>query len=164
MTSDPSLDYFEQYREKIREIKVLEEQVSNLQEQINSRRSNIKSLNTEVNGMRRIITVMIDQGMDPVEAKLRTDDDDRQDNLWRDLDLAKVTAVTGGAGGVSMASITDLTWPSTIVTAGTGYPAIATAITNTGAISTSGSMRITGALGAYGSPQSVRGANGGTGY
>jgi hypothetical protein len=145
------MDYFEEYREKIREIKSLEKEMRDLQQLISCKRSTTESLGREVDAMRRIITVMIDRGMDPVEAKLKTDAEDRQENMWRDqiYDHSTITASGGGLGlghGVATASVSmaSVNWP---------YPS--TAITNQGAISTSGTMRITGAqgaTGAYGAP------------
>jgi predicted RNase H-like nuclease (RuvC/YqgF family) len=160
MTLDPSLDYFEEYREKLREIKSLEKQISDLHAQMHSKRSMVNTLSSEIESMRRIITVMIDRGMDPVEAKLKTDDEEREANLWRDHGIDRVATMTAATGGAGSVSITDLSWPSTIVTS--AFPS--SAITNTGAISALGSMRITGATGSYAPVQRVSATNDGIGY
>jgi len=151
MTSDPTMDYFEEYRQKIREIKVLQKEMHELQELVSCKRSMIESLGREVDGMRRIITVMIDRGMDPVEAKLKTDTEDRREDIWKDwiYDHSTITASIGGGLGQGTAAVyttppNNWSHPTTVIT-NTG------AITTIGSISATGSTRVTGAQGAVGS-------------
>ena len=107
MTNDPTLEYFEEYRNKISAMAELHTEMDLLKNRIDELRKNSASLSREIEGMRRIITVMIDQGMDPVEAKLRTDPSDRMDSMWDWKDhIVTNTGTIGATGSMSMATTT----------------------------------------------------------
>ena len=102
--NDPTLEYFEEYRNKISAVAELQTEIDLLKNRIGELRKNSTSLSREIEGMRRIITVMIDHGMDPVEAKLRTDPSDRMDSLWdwKDHIVTGTGAIEDAGGGMPM--------------------------------------------------------------
>ena len=103
--NDPTLEYFEEYRNKISAVAELQTEIDLLKNRIGELRKNSTSLSREIEGMRRIITVMIDHGMDPVEAKLRTDPSDRMDSMWDWKDhIVTNTGAISATGSMSMAT------------------------------------------------------------
>lgn len=80
--SNATLDYFEEYRDKIAELYRLNQQLEILEQEQQKKLSNIRVISGEIEGMRKIISIMIDKGWDPVGAKLRIEGDHRQNTLW----------------------------------------------------------------------------------
>jgi hypothetical protein len=80
--SETTLKYFEEYRSKIKYIKQCTAELSDLERQVEKKRGDIWTLTEEVRGMQRIITMMIDNDMDPVEVKLITEPNDRNKSFW----------------------------------------------------------------------------------
>jgi len=150
--TDPTLEFFEQYRSKKIEIENLKSQLRVLDEDAQRLRHNIRTMNEEVESMRKIITTMVDNGWDPVEAKLRTEETDRQFSFWTALteDSNMISSITLQSAMAS--SISQLTVSSQY---------------NWGATGATGSIGSTGAIGAIGSMQGCYsypyGANGSTG-
>jgi len=152
--NDTTLEYFKEYRAKISEMKELQQEADRLKDMVDLIRKKSVNLSREIEGMRHIITVMIDQGMDPVEAKLRTEPAERTESMWdwRDhivtnpgaIGAIGATGVFGGAGLVSYTSAT--TTAATSITGGSGYGVYTI---STGA---------TGATGAQGAPYINQGA------
>lgn len=77
-------EYLEFYRKKRNELKtaILAEQ--EIKDQLDYQIKTINNLQKEIIGMRKLITYMIDNDMDPVEAQLKTDFEDRKESLWND--------------------------------------------------------------------------------
>ena len=84
-----SEEYFKSYRDKLKQLENYETDVKNLNLEVASIRNKIMSLQTECVKMRSIITVMIEEGIDHVEARLR--DDTSVVSLWDDESLKNLT-------------------------------------------------------------------------
>lgn len=83
MTSgDPTLDYFEEYRAKKRELDALADEYARLKNIAEKTRIKARNLEQEISSMKRIMTIMIDDGIDPVEAKLKNDPSTLVDSIW----------------------------------------------------------------------------------
>lgn len=92
------LFYFELYRKKIQELEEIRIIDQKLRDDIIDAQQKNYSLSIEIDQMQRLITYMIDNDIDPVEAKLKTDDIDRQKNYWykaRDSQTASGIGVSG---------------------------------------------------------------------
>jgi len=83
--------YIKQYREKLRELNRVEEGVNSLRREIDSlsqemaqRRITHGSLLSEITAMRKVISVMIDEDVDHVEAKLKVEPSDMINTIWTD--------------------------------------------------------------------------------
>jgi chromosome segregation ATPase len=85
-------DYFEQYRRKQKDLRSLKNQMEELELAVSNKRNQMSDLKRELEIMRRIITAVIDQDIDPTEARLRGTDDLFED-MW-DVD----TKITGAIG------------------------------------------------------------------
>lgn len=85
--TDPTLDYFEQYRNKLRTLEESKSNIARLRGEIDRAIDACKKINSEISSMRRIITLMVDTGMDPVEAKLRHDPSDLLESMWEPIDV-----------------------------------------------------------------------------
>lgn len=88
--TDISDRYLDRYRRRLsdlesvdKELKDLRNEYDNRMTEINQRRMRVDS---EIRDMRQVITTMIDQGCDPVEAKLRNDNDTRN-TIWDIKDI-----------------------------------------------------------------------------
>lgn len=110
MTHDPTMDYFEKYRSKKKEMANLGSEISDLRNLIDRKKTEANSLAVEIRSMRRIITTMIDEGMDPVEVKMRNDLSDLTQSLWDYEDDTIQTLTISGATGAtgSMTSMTGM--------------------------------------------------------
>ena len=104
--SNATLEYFEECRQKIAEADRLykrERELRREAEQIQQHRSQIRE---DIANMQRLIAVMIDNDWDPVEAKLKTESEERQHSFW---DI-RYSAETIGAGlGISLNSAYGMT-------------------------------------------------------
>ena len=84
--SESTIDYFEQYKQKALEIKSLKDQLRDLQKQqqidIDTLSKHIISLEQESLGMRRVITSVLENDVDSVEARLTDDPNITRSNLW----------------------------------------------------------------------------------
>jgi hypothetical protein len=83
--SNATLDYFEEYRGKIAELHRLSQQLEIIKQDHHKKLSDITTISDEIYGMKQIISVMIDNGWDPVEAKLRIEGESRQNTLWQTI-------------------------------------------------------------------------------
>ena len=102
--SNATLEYFEEYRQKIAEADRLykrERELRREAEQIQQHRQQIRE---DIANMGRLITAMIENDWDPVEAKLKTESEERQRSFWDTRSSAETisSAITAGLGlGVS---------------------------------------------------------------
>jgi chromosome segregation ATPase len=78
------LDYFEKYRQTKTNLAATVAKIEDLRAQANAHRSKAAELEKDLMAMKRIISVMIEENIDPIEAKLRTSPDDRIDTIWVD--------------------------------------------------------------------------------
>ncbi len=83
--SDPTLDYFESYRKKLKELQDVEIENHNIRQAMDENRAKGIKIQHEINSMRKTITVMIEHGVDPVMAKLKTTEDDHVISIWDTL-------------------------------------------------------------------------------
>lgn len=115
-----TLEYLDCYRQKRQELKDAIKLEQDLQFQIETQRSVISGLKKEVTGMRKLITYMIDNDMDPVEAQLRTESEDRKESFWENpIDSSYVyTMGAHGGGGATAATTTWLTVPAATLATG----------------------------------------------
>lgn len=75
--------YFEQYRQTKGRIKELRRELKASQERSIEIQDKCDKLSAEIYAMQRIITLMVDNGWDPVETKLKMDTDKIMDHtLW----------------------------------------------------------------------------------
>lgn len=78
--------YFQQYREKLRRTKDMEERRRELDEAYQKDRSylheQMRNLNNELQNMRRVITRMVEEGIDPTVAKIMMDESYTRD-MWQ---------------------------------------------------------------------------------
>ena len=84
-------DYFESYRKKLREIEKNKSKLTELQLEVKNVRDVINNIQTECVKMRGVITKMIEEGIDDVEARLR--DDSKITSLW-DYDNQKLYGIS----------------------------------------------------------------------
>jgi len=84
--SETTIDYFELYKQKALEIKSLKNKARSMQQQymseMNELTERISSLEQESLGMRRIITQVLEDDIDSVEARLTNDKIDST-NMWQ---------------------------------------------------------------------------------
>lgn len=73
--TNETLDYFQQYRNLIKIHSDTIMHIQKLGSEMESLKQSSKNMLNEINAMKRIMTYMIDNGMDPVEAKLKIDGD-----------------------------------------------------------------------------------------
>ena len=107
--------YFESYRAKLAEMRAISDDIKQLDFRKDLLRQKLKDLSNETNSMQRMITKCINEGIDPVQARLSTD----------------------GFGDLSMDNMFGETMGGTILTGAVGasYP-----IVNSGGINTAGGM------------------------
>lgn len=121
---DAMLDYFELYRQKKKEHQDIVEEIARMRNAMEKQKSESQKLASEIRSMKKIITTMIDQDMDPVEVKLRNDIPSMLDSLWEDHDSLHADEVTlsiaGATGAVGATS--TMAWPGTISAISTTYP------------------------------------------
>lgn len=82
--TEESLKYFQQYRDMIKHQISIIEQIKWTRELLEQLRGQSTSLSNEIEGMKRIITYMIDNDLDPVEAKLKMDEKDKN-SYWNEI-------------------------------------------------------------------------------
>lgn len=80
--NNPTLDYFEEYRKKKRELESLADEHQRIKTVADEIRTKARNLEEEIASMKRIMTLMIDNGIDPVEAKLKTEPSSLVDSFW----------------------------------------------------------------------------------
>jgi hypothetical protein len=82
--SNSTLEYFKEYREKLAAINQIRAAIQEHEKAHAKFSIELMDLQHEIVSMQKIITVMIDKGWDPVEAKLRTENKERHNSLWND--------------------------------------------------------------------------------
>lgn len=89
---DISDSYLDRYRRKLADIESIDSEVREIRKRYEKELSDISSRRTrvenEIQEMRQVITTMIDQGVDPVEAKLRNSQ--RRETIWENTKSEKV--------------------------------------------------------------------------
>lgn len=98
-------EYFEQYRQASEQFTNVKKQMKHEEERFNQIMCDLQEsseeLHQRLNSMRRIITFMLDNGCDPVEARLKIEEQ-YQRTLWNDgnYSLSSIGAM-GAVGAVS---------------------------------------------------------------
>ena len=87
MSSD---DYFKSYRHKLRELENYKDTINKLNIEVASIRNKVIGLQNECIKMRTIITIMIEEGIDDVEARLR--DEKSTVSLWESESISTSTS------------------------------------------------------------------------
>lgn len=84
MTTAPNFseEYFKKYRDTQKKLKNLIEEIAHAESQTKKLRESAEILRNEILGMRQTITLMIENGWDPVEAKLKRENDLFPITLW----------------------------------------------------------------------------------
>ena len=152
-TYNPSEEYFIEYRNLLKLKNEKEKYLDNLHQLAQKTTSEIANIKKEIIDMQKIITIMIDQGRDPVDIKLSTDYKDRRDNLWinkentSDINALGCSTVTR-IQNVTYNPITNLpmSMPTTIAH-GAPYPSLnqfAASVYNGGSINNYGNHGVTG--------------------
>jgi len=106
--SNPTLEYFEEYRRKKDELKEIESMAVELRRKMDDLRSQSSDIRKELDGMRKIIAVMIETGMEPVEVKMKHEISELSDTLWESSILISDDLVT-----TATISPTTVTWTTT---------------------------------------------------
>ena len=76
--SNATLEYFEEYRQKIAEAEKLTKREKELRREAEKVNRHLSQIREDIANMQRLIAVMIDNDWDPVEAKLKTESEERQ--------------------------------------------------------------------------------------
>lgn len=74
--------FFEKYRTKLKEVEEMSIELKKAESKVSSMRKDISTIYNEISTMRSIITDMIDNGWDPVEANLKRDPNDIKTTFW----------------------------------------------------------------------------------
>lgn len=81
---DISDSYLDRYRRKLADLNDIENETQLIRQKYDKELTDVAYRRTrvtnEINEMRQVITTMIDHGIDPVEAKLRNEQ--QQDTMW----------------------------------------------------------------------------------
>lgn len=98
-------EYFEQYRQASEQFTNVKKQMKHEEERFNQimydLQESSEELHQRLNSMRRIITFMLDNGCDPVEARLKIEEQ-HQRTLWNDGNYS--LSSIGAMGAVGSAS------------------------------------------------------------
>lgn len=80
---DISDSYFNRYRRKLSDLNSIDKEIDQVRQKYDKELSDISDrrmrTSNEISEMRRVITTMIDHGIDPVEAKLRNENNE---TIW----------------------------------------------------------------------------------
>jgi hypothetical protein len=162
------LDYFAEYRQKIAESNNLIEKERELYREAEQVRTMKNQLQLELTGMEKLITIMITNDWDPVEAKLKTTSDELHTSFWNTgnepetLKYANSLAntaygITGATGSISnMGAISAHGGAYTCANYNYNY-------NFAGLTVSSPTVSLSGAMGSSYQPTAATGANGGTG-
>ena len=115
--SNPILDFFEEYRSKMQQADAMKMNMDRAESQLIDYRNKYLAIDRELNEYRRIITVMIDNDWDPVEAKLKTDENDRQSSLW---DVKNTDSIYAKSALNSMLNTVNIPYTGPYTCSGTG--------------------------------------------
>ena len=74
--------YLNEYRKKLEEVKKIRVAYNEIAEELNAMTCNLNNAESELYGMKRVISKMIDEDLDPIEAKLSIDDSDDA-SIWQ---------------------------------------------------------------------------------
>jgi hypothetical protein len=77
-----TIDYLQDYRKKTADLALLKSQIHVLEQDLMNKNHQVQDMLYEIDSMRKIITLMIDNDWDPVETKLRSEPSERQKNHW----------------------------------------------------------------------------------
>lgn len=81
---DINTTYLERYRRRLADLNAVEQEIQSIRERYDKELSDIASrklrVTNEIAEMRKIITTMVDHGVDPVEAKLRNENS--RNTIW----------------------------------------------------------------------------------
>ena len=152
--NDTILDYFEEYRQTRRDLDDISRQMKTVRASMDELTAKAHAVQRELEGMRKIITVMVETGMDPVEAKLKNDVSDLSSSLWADtfMDSMATTSIALApttitwTGGSASGGYTPVTIGATGATGAIGAT-VATMTSIGTSYPTSKPMRIPGAMG-----------------
>lgn len=82
MTNTHTMDgYFQEYRKKLELLNSFNKEHDKIRAESMQIFSKIEKVRNEINDMRRVITLIVEKGLDPVEARLVLDESDNN-NLW----------------------------------------------------------------------------------
>ena len=76
--------YFEEYRKNKLKVQELTNGIKDAKAKVEELTAQRDHLNNEIHTMQLIITDMIDSGLDPVESKLKHDNNVYRNNMWDD--------------------------------------------------------------------------------
>jgi hypothetical protein len=103
-------DFIKQYREKIEQIKCDRRTISELEKEIYTLQEKVNTAEQERNVMRRMITRMVDEGIDSVDSRLQGDQP-WNSNLWYEEPPAVGQGTTAGMLGQSGVMIPTINVP-----------------------------------------------------
>lgn len=85
--------FFEKYRTKLKEADEMKNELKAVESKVSSMKKDMANLYHEISVMRSIITDMIDNNWDPVEANLKRNPNDINISLW-DITLDNINPTT----------------------------------------------------------------------
>lgn len=103
--------YIDKYRQKLAQMTKLQEDSGKISRQLDKCHIEMAAVQSELRTMRRIISTMIDNGIDHVEAKLRLDASEHVNTIWTDANMDMQAAYplhgspTGILSGLSLDNI-----------------------------------------------------------
>lgn len=78
----PMERYFKEYRKKLEEVKQIRVKHQGMMDELSSMSEKLTNAERDLHGMKRVISKMIDEDLDPIEAKLSIDDADDA-SIWQ---------------------------------------------------------------------------------
>lgn len=97
-------EYFEEYRQATEDFTRIRSRIKEEEDHFNQLMSDLQEASEELHHrlskMRRVITMMLETGYDPVEAKLKIDEN-MQSTLWHDRHKSSLAVNSLGAMGAS---------------------------------------------------------------
>lgn len=85
--------YVREYREKLQSLEKIRDQHAEIhtraERELSQIREKYEKTSKEINNMRKVITIMLDKGIDPVEAKLTAENYPNVESLWNNHHIYK---------------------------------------------------------------------------
>ena len=112
---DISTTYLDRYRRRLADLDLIEQEIHAIRERYDQELSGMAErrlrVNNEIAEMRKIITTMIDHGVDPVEAKLRNEQNnetiwDTQPKMdWNEISITVDDSYTNATASIDLSGI-----------------------------------------------------------
>jgi hypothetical protein len=105
--------YFKEYKEKLDALESIKKQHNEIHSRARRELSQIREkydkTTNEINNMRKVITLMLDKGLDPVEAKLTVENYPNNETLWNNHICFDVVTIDSDYSFIDDCSVSDIT-------------------------------------------------------